>query len=155
MGTLTCPEDRYCHAPIDGSLPISIDDVINDPQIDYGITVFDHLGIGLITVFQMITLEGWSKIMYNLMDSNISWMAVIFSICLIVMGSFFLLNMILAVLAEALRNVDEIQARSEAKQNRKIHRSLERRRLQDESKVEDTEEVQEEEELKVPESSSI
>ena len=50
----------------------------------------------------MITLEGWTKIMYNLADSNISWMAILFSISLIMIGSFFLLNVILAVLAEAL-----------------------------------------------------
>lgn len=80
----------------------------------------------------MITLEGWTKIMYNLMDSNISWMAVIFSILLIMIGSFFLLNVILAVLAEALTNVDVIQQNAEAKQNEAINRSLERRRLQDE-----------------------
>lgn len=70
--------------------------------------MFDHLPIALITIFQMITLEGWTKIMYNLMDSNIQWMAIIFSVMLIVFGSFFLLNLILAVLSEALRNVDEI-----------------------------------------------
>ena len=70
--------------------------------------------------------------MYNLMDSNISWMAVIFSILLIMIGSFFLLNVILAVLAEALTNVDVIQQNAEAKQNEAINRSLERRRLQDE-----------------------
>ena len=69
--------------------------------------MFDNLGIGLITVFQMITLEGWTKIMYNLMDSNISWMAVLFSVCLVVIGSFFLLNVILAVLAEALHDADK------------------------------------------------
>jgi hypothetical protein len=54
----------------------------------------------------MITLEGWTKIMYNLMDANISWMAIIFSVLLIVIGSFFLLNIILAVLAGAIRNMD-------------------------------------------------
>ena len=54
----------------------------------------------------MITLEGWTKIMYNMMDSNIAWMAIIFSILLIVIGAFFLLNVILAVLAEALTKVD-------------------------------------------------
>ena len=64
--------------------------------------MFDNLGIGFITVFQMITLEGWTKVMYNMMDSNITWMAIIFCILLIVIGSFFLLNVILAVLAEAL-----------------------------------------------------
>lgn len=56
----------------------------------------------------MITLEGWTKIMYNMMDSNISWMAILFSILLIILGSFFLLNVVLAVLAEGLNKVDEI-----------------------------------------------
>ena len=56
----------------------------------------------------MVTLEGWTKIMYNLIDSNISWMAIFFSISLVLIGSFFLLNVILAVLSEALDNVDEI-----------------------------------------------
>ena len=57
----------------------------------------------------MITLEGWTKIMYNLMDSNISWMAILFSIMLVAIGSFFLLNVILAVLAEALTKVEIIE----------------------------------------------
>lgn len=84
-------------------------------MIDYGITVFDNLGISFVTVFQMITLEGWAKIMYNLMDSNISWMAILFSILLIIFGSFFLLNVILAVLAEGLQKVDEITLKNDAK----------------------------------------
>ena len=37
-----------------------------------------------------------------------NWMAIFFSICLVLMGSFFLLNVILAVLAEALDRVDEV-----------------------------------------------
>ena len=57
----------------------------------------------------MITLGGWAKIMYNMMDSNIPWMAVIFCVLLIVVGAFFLLNVILAVLAEALNKVDLIE----------------------------------------------
>ena len=57
----------------------------------------------------MITLEGWTKIMYNMMDSNIAWMAIIFSVLLTVVGAFFLLNVILAVLAEALNKVELIE----------------------------------------------
>jgi len=44
--------------------------------------------------------------MYNLMDSNIWWMGVIFCVLLVLIGSFFLLNVILAVLADALNMVD-------------------------------------------------
>ena len=61
----------------------------------------------------MITLEGWVIVMYNLMDSNITWMAVIFCTSLIIIGSFFLLNVILAVLADALNMVDQWKERKD------------------------------------------
>ena len=61
-----------------------------------------------MTVFQIITLEGWAKIMYNLMDSNLAWLSVLFSVLLVIIGSFFLLNVILAVLSEALGNQEEM-----------------------------------------------
>lgn len=41
------------------------------------------------------------------MDSNITLMAVFYFVSVIVVGSFFLLNVILAVLSEALYNVEE------------------------------------------------
>ena len=72
----------------------------------YGITSFDNLPWAILTIFQMITLEGWSIVMYNLMDANIAWMAIIFCISIVIIGSFFLLNVILAVLADALNMVD-------------------------------------------------
>jgi hypothetical protein len=34
-------------------------------ELDFGITNFDNIGTGLITVFQIVTLEGWTKLMYN------------------------------------------------------------------------------------------
>ena len=46
-----CPADRYCHGPQDGGLSVESDDIINSELFDYGITVFDNLGIGFITVF--------------------------------------------------------------------------------------------------------
>jgi len=61
----------------------------------------------------MITLEGWTDIMYNLMDSNMAWMAIVFCVSLIIIGSFFLLNVILAVLADALTKVDEQQLKAD------------------------------------------
>ena len=72
---------------------------------------FDNLAWAMLTIFQMITLEGWTTIMYNLMDSNIWWMAVIFCVFLVIIGSFFLLNVILAVLADALNMVENVTER--------------------------------------------
>lgn len=67
---------------------------------------FDNLGWAMLTIFQMITLEQWTTVMYLLMDSNIWWMAVLFCVTLVLIGSFFLLNVILAILAESLNMSD-------------------------------------------------
>ena len=67
---------------------------------------FDNLGWAMLTIFQMITPEQWTTVMYLLMDSNIWWMAVLFCVTLVLIGSFFLLNVILAILAESLNMSD-------------------------------------------------
>jgi hypothetical protein len=54
----------------------------------------------------MITLEGWTDIMYNLSDASQAWMAIYFCVLLVVVGSFFLLNVILAVIMDAFDQVD-------------------------------------------------
>ena len=36
--------------------------------------------------------------MYNLMDSNMTWMAVMYFVLMVVIGAFFLLNLVLAVI---------------------------------------------------------
>lgn len=54
----------------------------------------------MLTIFQMSSVEGWTKIMYNLMDSNIQWMSIIFSITIVLMTSYYALNIILAILAK-------------------------------------------------------
>ena len=48
--------------------------------------------------------------MYNLQVANMSWMAVLFSISVVLLGSFMLLNVILAILADALAEAEAITA---------------------------------------------
>jgi cation transport ATPase len=43
--------------------------------------------------------------MYNLTDSSQAWMAIFFNVTLVVVGSFFLLNVILAVIMDAFDQV--------------------------------------------------
>ena len=81
-----------------------MDDVIDMDSIDYGLTNFDHLGWAMLTIFQMMTVEGWTKIMYNLMDSNIQWMSVMFSISLVLITYFYAFNILLAILQESNEN---------------------------------------------------
>lgn len=68
----------------------------------------------------MITLEHWTTVMYLLMDSNIWWMAVVFCVLLVLIGSFFLLNVILAVLADALNMVDAMRIKHDSIRLQKI-----------------------------------
>ena len=84
----------------------------------------------MLTIFQMITLEQWTTVMYLLMDSNIWWMGVLFCVILVVIGSFFLLNVILAVLADALNMVDQWRIKNDNVRLNKIKQSLERAEAQ-------------------------
>ena len=84
-----------------------------------GITSFDNIGLAMLTTFQCVTMEGWTPIMYwvsqkstscdnmmlmllNLLQTNdalgsaFNW---VFFIPLIVIGSFFMLNLVLGVLS--------------------------------------------------------
>jgi voltage-dependent calcium channel L type alpha-1D len=66
---------------------------------NFGITSFDNMGIAGLTVFTCITLEGWTDVMYyieNSMGNNWIWF---YFITLILLGSFFVLNLILGVLS--------------------------------------------------------
>jgi len=60
---------------------------------------FDNIGLASITIFTSITLEGWVDVMYAL---NRSWglepVVTAYFVLLIMFGSFFLLNLALAVI---------------------------------------------------------
>lgn len=64
-----------------------------------GITSFDNIGFAMITVFQCITMEGWTTVMYYTNDSLGSTYNWAYFIPLIVLGSFFMLNLVLGVLS--------------------------------------------------------
>jgi hypothetical protein len=83
-------------------LPISSDKPETQELINYGVTTFDHLGHAMIVIFQMITLEGWVLVMYNLQDAGAPWLATAYCILLVIICAFFVLNVILAVLGDAL-----------------------------------------------------
>ncbi|KAI4789149.1 hypothetical protein KUCAC02_035418 [Chaenocephalus aceratus] len=64
-----------------------------------GITQFDNILFAVLTVFQCITMEGWTTVLYNTDDAlgpNFNW---IYFIPLIIIGSFFVLNLVLGVLS--------------------------------------------------------
>lgn len=64
---------------------------------NYGTTNFDSIFFSLLTIFQCVTLEGWSYIMMQMQQSFASY-SIIFFIPLVFIGAFFLLNLTLAVI---------------------------------------------------------
>ncbi|XP_036408911.1 voltage-dependent T-type calcium channel subunit alpha-1H isoform X3 [Megalops cyprinoides] len=63
-----------------------------------GAVNFDNIGYAWIAIFQVITLEGWVDIMYYVMDAH-SFYNFIYFILLIIVGSFFMINLCLVVIA--------------------------------------------------------
>ena len=86
---------------------------------NFGITSFDHIGFAMLTVFQCVTMEGWTPILYwvrlTKKERNVSIFIrslflqtndamgdsfnSIYFVPLIVIGSFFMLNLVLGVLS--------------------------------------------------------
>lgn len=40
---------------------------------NFGITNFDNFGLAMLTVFQCITLEGWTGVLYNVSFHNLDF----------------------------------------------------------------------------------
>ena len=63
----------------------------------------------MITIFQVITMEGWAEIMYMVTDTSSSFLTVPYFCLIIIIGSFFLLNLILAVIMRVFTQNDELE----------------------------------------------
>ncbi|KAF5893958.1 voltage-dependent L-type calcium channel subunit alpha-1D-like, partial [Clarias magur] len=64
-----------------------------------GITNFDNFFFAMLTVFQCITMEGWTDVLYWMNDAigfELPW---IYFVSLVIFGSFFVLNLVLGVLS--------------------------------------------------------
>ncbi|KAL5275646.1 cac family protein [Megaselia abdita] len=79
-----------------------------------GITSFDNIGFAMLTVFQCITMEGWTAILYWTNDAlgyAFNW---VYFVPLIVIGSFFMLNLVLGVLSgEFAKEREKVENRQE------------------------------------------
>ncbi|CAH0559083.1 unnamed protein product [Brassicogethes aeneus] len=79
-----------------------------------GITSFDNIGFAMLTVFQCITMEGWTSILYWMNDAVGSYFNWMYFVPLIVLGSFFMLNLVLGVLSgEFAKEREKVENRQE------------------------------------------
>eukprot|EP00392_Amoebophrya_sp_AT5.2_P005420 g5429.t1 len=79
----------------------------NDANFGYGITNFNNILNAVIVIFQCITMEGWTDIMYMSQDAHSNDFAFVYFCFLVVIGSFFLLNVALAVVWDAFQELSK------------------------------------------------
>uniref|UniRef100_A0A3P8VPZ1 Calcium voltage-gated channel subunit alpha1 E n=2 Tax=Cynoglossus semilaevis TaxID=244447 RepID=A0A3P8VPZ1_CYNSE len=113
-GVRNCPEKYDCNDTWIGP---------ND-----GITQFDNILFAVLTVFQCITMEGWTAVLYNTNDAlgtTWNWM---YFIPLIIIGSFFVLNLVLGVLsgefAKERERVENRRAFMKLRRQQQVEREL-------------------------------
>ncbi|CAG4985227.1 unnamed protein product [Colias eurytheme] len=97
--------------------------------INFGITNFDNIGYSMLTVFQCITLEGWTDIMYAIADVKGNTWVWIYFVTLVIFGNFFVMNLILGVLSGEFS-----KEREKAKNRGDFQKSRERQQFEEDLK---------------------
>uniref|UniRef100_A0A8C5AXK9 Voltage-dependent L-type calcium channel subunit alpha n=1 Tax=Gadus morhua TaxID=8049 RepID=A0A8C5AXK9_GADMO len=84
------------------------------PGPNNGITHFDNLGFSMLTVYQCITTQGWTDVLYWVNDAiGMEWSWIYFT-TLILVGSYFVLNLVLGVLSgEFTKEREKAKSRGE------------------------------------------
>lgn len=71
---------------------------MRDGGPNYGISSFDHMGKAMLTVFQIMTLEGWTEILDRLTDTSSDPLVIIYFVVIVWGGAFFLTHYMLAMI---------------------------------------------------------
>ncbi|XP_033177044.1 muscle calcium channel subunit alpha-1 isoform X3 [Bombus impatiens] len=93
---------------------------------NWGITNFDNFGLAMLTVFQCVTLEGWTDVLYNIEDAMGSSWQWIYFISMVILGAFFVMNLILGVLSGEFS-----KEREKAKARGDFHKLREKQQIED------------------------
>ncbi len=74
---------------------------------DHDPTHWETLGISLLTLFRVVTLEDWTDVMYTAMEMHpMSW---IFFVSFVVLGTFVIINLFIAVVINNLEEAKQEQ----------------------------------------------
>ena len=63
----------------------------------FGTLSFDNILVSVLNVFEIITLEGWTYVMYEVRHATGSYLYDSFFYFTVIIGSFFILNLMVAV----------------------------------------------------------
>ena len=81
---------------------------------NYGVTSFDNLGAAVYNIFEGLTLEGWTDVVYMLQAGSDSPLPVVFMSALVVFLAFFIVNLFLAVIFLSFENARKAEQQAQA-----------------------------------------
>ena len=80
--------------------------------LDWGIPNFDNLLSAILTIFQVMTLEGWNKIMYNYYNAGNPYFLSVYFSAIVLLIAFFMLDLTIAAIWSTFRKVtDEMNSK--------------------------------------------
>lgn len=121
--TLLCSDERKCAVnrwcgslaeasrsndpryALNADIEINRDTAIED--LNYGFSSFNHLAAAFLTIFQCVTLEGWIDITNLYTDAYQGWFVNIYFLLCIIVCSFFVLNLTIAVMLLKYEELDK------------------------------------------------
>lgn len=102
-----------------GRDPEVYDGVLENENLNFEITNFNSVIKAGITIFQVITLEGWSSLMYNYQDTEGYVTSSIYFVAIVILGAFTSLNLVLAAIMHSFLQQEEILKAKALKEKRK------------------------------------
>lgn len=87
-----------------------------DANINGGVTTYDSISYAFIAILQTLTFDGWTSPMYALLNTTSDPFVIFYSLFIVFVGGFFIVNMFLAVLftefmeAQAIEKTAQILA---------------------------------------------
>ena len=104
----------YCGSLVDRNDRVgdvyNVTDLYRDsviPELNFNVINFDHIGSAFLTIFQCITMEGWTNVMYIYQDAFDYYFVTSYFITCIIICSFFLLNLTIAVMLMEYEKLDK------------------------------------------------
>lgn len=110
-----CPAGSYCGSLYETRLEVNgsfVDFELSDEvkanlnrdsllkELNFGVTNFDTVMSSYLTIFQCTTLEGWFAVMKLMQDGYSFLFASIFFMLLVIICSYFLLNLTVAIMLD-------------------------------------------------------
>jgi hypothetical protein len=81
-------------------------------DLNFGFSNFNHLGSAFLTIFQCITLEGWIDVTHIFEDSYDQNFVNFYFLLVIVVCSFFIMNLTIAVMLLKYEEFDKTEKSS-------------------------------------------